>query len=178
MILHQIHKVQLPPEIVKELKVWKKACDGIKNSSLAHLKLHDNEGSRTNYYQTSVPISLIEPSYWFPFTLRLCAQLFGGTHRDYFLRKHEGHFDGYDLWINYSYKGNSNPEHWHLGCLSGVIFLKNKDETIFTKSNVKVVGKPGEMLLFPSDTMHMVKPQKKNYERITFAFNIHRKNLS
>ena len=178
MNLDQIHKVELPFGIVKEVRAWKKACDEIKNSPLAHLKAHDNEGTRTNHYQTSVPISLIEPSYWLPFTLRLCAQLYGGSHRNYYLRKNEGHFDGYDLWINYSYKGNSNPEHWHLGCLSGVIFLKNKDETIFTKSNVKVVGKPGEMLLFPSDTMHMVKPQKKNYERITFAFNIHRKNLS
>ena len=33
------------------------------------------------------------------------------------------------------------------------------------------------MLLFPSNTLHKVDVQKKDYERITFAFNINYKQL-
>ena len=173
-----IRIAMLPPDIIKELKTWKKACDEIRNSPLGYLKSHDNIGTRTNNYQTSVPVHLIESSYWLPFTLRLCAQLYGGTHRDFYLRKHEGHFDGYDIWINYSYKGNFNPEHKHAGDISGVIYLENIDETIFPNLDFKFRGNPGDMILFPSDTHHMVRQQEEDYERITFAFNLNIKNLS
>ena len=101
-----IYLLKLPDEIINELEEWKLSCDKIKNSSLKHLKEHDNVGTKTNYYQTSVPTNLIESSFWLPFTLRNCAKLFGGNHRNYFLRKWDGHFDGYDIWINYSYKEN------------------------------------------------------------------------
>ena len=104
--------------------------------------------------------------------------MYGGTHRDFYLRKHEGHFDGYDIWINYSYKGNFNPEHKHAGDISGVIYLENIDETIFPNLDFKFKGNPGDMILFPSDTLHMVKQQEEEYERITFAFNLNIRNVS
>ena len=126
--------LKLPDEIVNEIEKWKLTCDKIKNSPLKHLKEHDNVGTKTNYYQTSVPVHLIESSYWLPFTLRSCAKIFGGEHRNY--------------------------------------YLKNKDETIFIDDNYKHNGKKGDMLLFPSDKLHKVDIQKKDYERITFAFNI------
>ena len=65
-----IHKLILPKEIIAELEVWKTECDKIKNSPLSYLKQHENIGTETNYYQTSVPTNLIESSYWLPFTLR------------------------------------------------------------------------------------------------------------
>ena len=170
-----INVLKLPDEIINELEEWKVECDKIKNSPLKHLKEHDNTGSKTNYYQTSVPIHLIESSYWLPFTLRSCAKIFGGTHRNYYLRKWEGHFDGYDLWINYSYIGNYNPSHNHSGMLSGVLYLQNDDETIFIDNNYRYKGNKGDMLLFPSSTLHKVDVQQKDYERITFAFNINYK---
>jgi|TARA_E500000318_G_C3499217_1_gene187669 hypothetical protein len=173
-----IKKLNLPIPIVEELKLWKKHCDIIKNSPLSYLKSHDNVGTKTNNYQTSVPVHLIESSYWLPFTLRSCAQFYGGSHRDYYLRKHDGHFDGYDIWINYSYKGNSNPAHAHAGNISGVIYLENEDNTIFPNLDFKFKGKQGDMILFSSDTLHMVDPQEKEYERITFAFNINIQKLS
>ena len=164
--------IKLPTEIVKELQIWKNDCDKIKNAPLGYLKKQDTVGSETNYFQTSVPSNLIQKSYWLPFTLRKCAELFGGKHRNYFLRKWEGHFDEYDVWINYSYVGNYNPFHSHAGKISGVIYLNNKDYTLFPDLSYKFKGKKGDMILFPSDTNHGVDKQQKQYERITFAFNI------
>ena len=98
------------------------------------------------------------------------------SHRDFFIRKWEGHFDSYDVWINYAYKNNSNVAHAHAGVFSGVIYLNNKnDNTIFTDSNFKFLGKKGDMILFPSHLRHKVDKQKDKYERITFAFNINKR---
>jgi hypothetical protein len=171
-----IHKLRLPDEVITEIENWKVECDKIKNSPLKGLKEHDNIGTKTNAYQCSVPSSLIADSYWLAFTLRACAELFGGDHRNYFMRKWDGHFDGYDIWINYSYKGNYNPTHNHAGRISGVIYLNNEDETIFTESKYRYKGKKGDMILFPANTLHGVDKQTKEYERITFAFNIEYKH--
>ena len=174
-ISEEIFYTKLPKEIIKELVYWKKECDKIKKHSLFKLKLHENIGSKTNSYQVSVPNILIENSYWMAFVLRLCGLLTNENHRDFFIRKWNGHFDGYDVWINYSYKGNSNPEHNHAGFFSGVIYLNNKnDATHFVNDNISFVGKKGDMILFPSGLKHQVKTQKEKYERITFAFNINK----
>ncbi len=176
-MIESIKILHLPVEIIDELEIWKKECDKIKNHKLSALKSHDNTGTSTNYYQTSIPENLVSSSYWLAFTLRSCANLFGGNHRDYFIRKWEGHFDNYDIWINYSYKGNFNPEHYHGGFLSGIIYFSNQDDTIFTNNNFKYRGEKGDMLLFPSNTPHQVNVQEKNYERVTFAFNVNRKDI-
>tara|TARA_R100001480_G_scaffold149835_1_gene149977 strand:+ start:404 stop:934 length:531 start_codon:yes stop_codon:yes gene_type:complete len=176
-LLESIKILHLPVEIIEEIEHWKTECDKIKNHKLSHLKFHENVGATTNYYQTGVPENLISSSYWLAYTLRSCADLFGGEHRDYFIGKWEGHFDNYDIWINYSYKGNYNPEHYHTGFLSGIIYFNNQDDTIFTKNNFKYKGEKGDMLLFPSNTFHQVNVQEKDYERITFAFNINRRNI-
>ena len=168
----------LPQDILNEIQQWKFECDKIKNHPLKLLKQHDNVGTNKNDYQVSVPGNLIENSYWLAYTLRLSALIFGGTHRNYYLRKWDGHFDNYDIWINYAYEGNYNPEHNHAGFLSGVIYLENKnDPTVFTKNNFKYYGKKGNMLIFPSETLHKVIEQKEQYERITFAFNINKKEF-
>ena len=173
----KIIKVKLPYEIVQELKKWKLSCDLIKNHPLSYLKKHENLGSNFNHYQVSVPSNLIENSFWLAYTLRLCGDLFDCNHREFYLAKWKGHFDGYDLWINYSYKGNSNPLHIHNGFLSGVIYLNNQnDVTIFPSENCEVDGQEGDMILFSSNLQHMVNEQQKDYERVTFAFNILRKD--
>jgi|TARA_A100001391_G_scaffold77239_1_gene49893 hypothetical protein len=169
----EIAYTKLPKEIIKELSFWKKECDKIKKHPLSKLKLHENAGSKTNSYQVSVPSTLIENSYWIAFVLRLCALITKEDHTNFFIRKCDGHFNGYDVWINYSYKGNSNPVHNHLGFISGVIYLNNKnDATYFVDKNITFVGKKGDMILFPSFLKHKVEKQKKEYERITFAFNV------
>ena len=114
-ISQEIIYTKLPKEIVKELSHWKKECDKIKKHPLSKLKLHENTGAKTNNYQVSIPGVLIENSYWLPFVLRLCGILLNEEHRKFFIRKWEGHFDSYDVWINYSYKVNSKAVHNHAG---------------------------------------------------------------
>ena len=107
--------------------------------------------------------------------LRLSAKYWGAgkVNRAFSLRKWEGHFDGYDIWTNFAYKGDDNPVHNHAGFLSGVIYYKNHGHpTIFDEYNVGYEGKDGTMVLFPSQVLHHVEQQVVDTERITLAFNI------
>ena len=94
-------------------------------------------------------------------------------HRHFKLRKWDGHFDAYDIWTNFAYKGDDNPSHNHSGLLSGVIYYKNHGHpTIFDRYRCGYEGKDGTMVMFPSTLAHHVEPQTTNKERITLAFNI------
>ena len=171
---------KLPKPIVKELGVWERECKKIKDHPLGWLKGHDNAGygldKNYNHFQCGIPPCLIDESYWLAYTTRLCAHIFGGNHRQYCLRRYLGHFDAYDIWANFAYKGNENPVHGHAGTISGVIYQKNhKHPTHFPDYNTKYEGTNGTMIIFPSDTQHYVEPQKSRKERITFAFNIIRR---
>ena len=177
---------ELPKQIIGELNVWERECKKIKNHPLGFLKAHENvaydpdyskfdpdKGNVYNSYQCGIPSQLVENSYWLAYTIRTCASLFGRSHRKYFLRKWDGHFDGYDIWANFAYKGNENPLHDHAGHLSGVIYHKNhKHPTIFPEYGTKYDGNNGTMIIFPSNTFHYVEKQESSKERITFAFNI------
>ncbi len=169
----------LPKEIQQEVNLWVKECKKLKNHPLAELKAHENigylsiDGKKHNSYQCSIPTNLIENSFWLAYTLRICASYWGGDHRKYKIRKWDGHFDGYDIWTNFAYKGDDNPVHTHSGNISGVIYVQNFEHpTIFPNHNTQYEGKNGTMILFPSQTPHCVEPQKINKERITIAFNI------
>ena len=107
--------------------------------------------------------------------MRLCSFIFGDDHRRYHLRRYIGHFDCYDIWANFAYEGNDNPVHNHAGNISGVIYHKNHNHpTHFPDYNSRYEGTNGTMIVFPSNTLHYVEPQKSRKERITFAFNINR----
>ena len=171
---------KIPDLIMKEIDIWVEESKKIKDHPLAELKAHENVGYigydslKHNSYQTSIPCNLIEQSFWLAWTIRLIAENWGsGYHREYQLLKHHGHFDGYDIWTNFSYKGDDNPTHWHSGSISGVIYYKNHDHaTYFDDYDVKYDGYDGTMVLFPSDVRHHVKEQLLDEERITIAFNI------
>ena len=171
----------IPSQIMKELDEWVKESKRFKNHSLAALKAHENvgylalDGKIHNSYQCSISPHLIEQSFWLPWVLRLTAKYWGAekSHRSFKLRKWDGHFDGYDIWTNFAYKGDDNPTHKHFGFLSGVIYYKNhKHPTIFDQYKVGYEGLDGTMVMFPSTTWHHVEPQTANKERITLAFNI------
>jgi len=169
----------LPKQIQKEVNTWAIECRKIKNHPLAELKAHENvgyismDGKKHNSYQCSIPTQLIENSFWLTYTLRVCASYWGGNHREYKIRKWDGHFDGYDIWTNFAHKGSDNPTHNHAGNISGVIYVQNFGHpTIFPNHNIQYEGKNGTMILFPSETLHCVSPQQINKERITIAFNI------
>ena len=173
--------VKIPDQIMKELDVWVQESIKFKNSSLAELKAHENvgyltmDGKKHNSYQCSISPHLIDQSFWLAWVLRLTAKYWGmgKSSRDFKMRKWDGHFDGYDIWTNFAYKGDDNPQHNHAGLLSGVIYYKNHGHpTIFDEYNVGYEGKDGTMVLFPSQVLHHVEQQVVDTERITLAFNI------
>ena len=89
------------------------------------------------------------------------------------MRKWDGHFDGYDIWTNFAYKGDDNPTHNHAGLLSGVIYYKNHGHpTHFDEYGGSYEGKDGTMVMFPASVLHHVEEQTVDKERITLAFNI------
>ena len=180
---------KIPKQIQKELDVWVNESKKFKNSPLAALKAHENagykgnpfhhgdgvDGKEHNSYQCAISPRLVEESFWLAWVLRLASKYWGGgkDHRLFKLRKWDGHFDGYDIWTNFSYKGDDNPNHTHAGFLSGVIYYKNHGHpTLFDDYNIGYAGLDGTMVMFPSSTWHSVEPQIANKERITLAFNI------
>ena len=172
---------KIPPQIMKEVDVWIKESRKFKESPLAELKAHENvgylsmDGKKHNSYQCSISSHLIDQSFWLAWVLRLTAKYWGmdKKHREFRLRKHEGHFDGYDIWTNFAYKGNDNPYHNHAGLISGVIYYKNhKHPTLFDEYGIGYEGMDGTMVMFPSEVMHRVEPQTTSKERITLAFNV------
>ena len=173
--------IDIPAQIIKEIGEWVKESRKFKDSPLADLKAHQNvvylsmDGKKHNSYQCSIPTHLVENSFWLAWVLRLTAKYWGmgRSDRRFKLRKWHGHFDAYDIWTNFAYKGDDNPIHNHAGFLSGVIYYKNHTHpTIFDQYNVAYEGKDGTMVMFPADTWHHVEPQHQNKERITLAFNI------
>ena len=170
---------ELPKEILKEIDTWIFEAKQVKRHPLAELKSHENVGynpndiKKYNSYQCGLNSYLVENSFWLAYVLRACSNIFGGNHRNYKMRKWDGHFDGYDIWANFAYKGNENPVHNHAGSLSGVIYYQNHNHpTHFPEFNTQYSGKNGTMVLFPSNVLHFVEQQKINRERITIAFNI------
>ena len=171
----------IPSIIRREIDGWVNESKKFKNSPLAALKAHENvgylamDGKPHNSYQCSISPHLIEKSFWLAWVLRLTNKYWGmgRGNRVFKLRKWDGHFDGYDIWTNFAYKGDDNPTHNHAGFLSGVIYYKNhKHPTIFDEYNIGYEGKDGTMVMFPSQVLHHVEPQTSNKERITLAFNI------
>jgi len=170
-----IFATELPKEIIKEIDKWVIDCKKIKKHKLSYLKEHDNFGTEGNAYQVNIPKKHIDDGFFLSYLIRFSAKVFGGFHRNYYMREHHGHFDGYDIWANFAYKGNYNPSHNHPNSLySGIIYYKNTDNvsTNFPKYNIQYGGDEKTMILFPSDTIHFVEKQKSSKERITIAFNI------
>tara|TARA_Y100000768_G_C23721224_1_gene560384 strand:- start:31 stop:651 length:621 start_codon:yes stop_codon:yes gene_type:complete len=172
---------KIPKQIMKEIDGWVNESKKFKNSPLAELKAHENvgylsmDGKAHNSYQCSISPHLVEQSFWLAWVLRLTTKYWGmGKVTRYFsLRKWEGHFDGYDIWTNFAYKGDDNPKHDHGGFLSGVIYYKNHGHpTVFDDYNIAYEGLDGTMVMFPASTIHHVEEQIVNKERITLAFNI------
>ena len=178
--------IRIPKPIMKEIDLWIKESKKIRDHPLAELKAHQNvgylnkgSGKKHNSYQCSIPPHLIDQSFWLAWVLRLSSKYWGNgvNNRDFKLRKYDGHFDAYDIWTNFAYKGDHNPKHNHGGFLSGVIYYKNHDHpTIFDDFNTCYFGKDGTMIMFPSITNHHVKEQTSSKERITLAFNIDKRD--
>ena len=173
--------IRIPKPIMKEIDLWVKESKKFKDHPLAGLKAHENvgyldmDGKKHNSYQCSISPHLIDQSFWLAWVLRLSAKYWGmgAHHREFMLRKWDGHFDGHEVWTNFAYKGDDNPIHFHGGFLSGVIYYKNHNHpTFFDDYKCSYVGDNGTMIMFPSHVRHHVKEQTSSKERITLAFNI------
>jgi hypothetical protein len=172
---------KLPDEIIEEIQKFVDVSRKTKEHKLSFLVEHHNQG--LNDYQISIPTKLIENSFTQAFVIYLgeyfesilSKQPIEYFNRSFVLRKNEGHFDGCDFWINFSYLNSSNPIHNHPGYFSGVIYFNNANEepTIF-ENGLQYFGKSGEIIIFPSSFGHYVETKTTNSERITFSFNLNR----
>ena len=190
MILESKGKIPNTPIKIFEIPTYiKKEIDGMvkesirwKNHPLGELKAaenaaykHPEHGKEYNTFQCSISPRLIEESLMMPWIIRTAQHHFAPErhHRCVRFRRMTGHFDGYEIWTNFSNKGDSNPRHDHGGWLSGVIYYENHGHpTYFNELDVEYDGKDGTMVLFPSDTVHSCKEQTEDKERITLAFNL------
>jgi len=169
---------KLPDDLFLELDQFVNCCREIKDHKWSFLRKHRNIGENT--YQVSVPRNLIEKSYLFPYINYLGEfylwKSLGGNIDQYLhqiaLREHEGHFDGYDFWINFCNKGSVNNVHSHAGTLSGIIYYQNDIKKTTSFKEFEVNGQKGEILIFPAHLQHWVEQQDEDYERITFSFNL------
>ena len=176
-----ILRVKMPDRIFNEVKGWIEPCRAVKDDEYAELLNHYNVGTGHNSYQTAIPRKLIDNSFFFGYILNFgqlylrAANLPGGQdRRAVHLRNYPGHYDGYDIWMNFTYEGDDNPEHNHAGSLSGIIYIKDEDcqPTNFPKINYVHDSEEGEILIFPSHLMHSVDVKKTESERITASFNL------
>jgi len=176
-----IIKVKMPDPIFDEVKGWIEPCRSVKDNEYAELLNHHNVGTGHNSYQTAVPRRLIDNSFFFGYLLNL-GQLYlhavnspiKDNPRAVHLRNYPGHYDGYDVWVNFTYKGDDNTEHNHAGSLSGIIYIKDEDCQPTNFPSIDYIHKPkeGEILLFQSHLMHSVDVKETESERITGSFNL------
>jgi hypothetical protein len=175
---------KLPVEVSDELLIIIENHKKIKDHKLSFL--FETHNKNFNVYQISVRKPIVETTLIFPYLISLGQFYlykynnisFEKSHRKVLLRENTNHYDGYDLWINFSNKGNEIPNHTHLGALSGVIYIKNTENipTIFNGKE-KYYGKSNEIAIFPSNLNHEVEKQLEDYERITMSFNLYLKEI-
>ena len=174
-----ILRTQIPPKIFEDVKSWVEPCRAIKDDEYSALLVHDATGYNT--YQTSIPRRFIDNSFFLGYLIRAGELYLHVTNsgvntvedRKVHLRSYPGHFDGYDIWMNFTYKGDSNPLHNHPGSISGIIYVKDeKQPTFFPELNYSHQPTVGEMILFRSDQEHYVEEKLTEGERISISFNL------
>ena len=176
-----ILKAQMPDRIFDDVKSWIEPCRSIKDDDYAELLSHINVGTGYNSYQTGIPRRFIDNSFFLGYLIRFGEIYLDTTNipnavnnRRVHLRNYPGHFDGYDIWMNFAYEGDSNPQHNHAGSLSGIIYIQDEDNqpTHFPLHDYVHHPKAGEILLFPAHLLHFVEEKKTECERITASFNL------
>ena len=172
-------KATIPDEIWKDVVMLKERVDEIRHHPYHWLLRHTNSGR--NKYQFTVPSSAFHETFLYAYIIYLGQYYLLKHHnisikhsmRKVRFRNNSDHFDGYDLWVNYTTKGDFNCEHTHGGKLSGVIYYQNTDKIATNfKGGLSVYGKPKEIVMFPAQLEHWVEKQEEDYERIAMAYNL------
>ena len=170
-----ILKGVLPSSILSEVVFFVEESRKYKDHPLGFLKHMENAGNNT--FQCFVPFSLVNSSLFYSYLYYLgndyLSKFRNSLEKIRLAKKYYYSYDNYDLWVNFSKKGDNNPPHDHTGTVSGIIYVSNPDDTptIF-KNDFHYVGKRGEILLFPSNLVHSVPKQITDSERITLSFNL------
>jgi hypothetical protein len=177
-----IYRGKLPEKIMEEIKKFVEISRKFKDDDLGYLKFHRQSVLKGNTtYTICLNENLFNDSYIFPFLnyfgeyyfhLRTALSL-DKLFRHVTIKKNTNHFDGYDFWINYNYKGDLVSMHGHGGDLSGIIFVKNeKNVPTFFENDETFIGEEGDIVIFPAQLRHEVKELKEEQERITISFNL------
>lgn len=165
---------KIPDLIMEEIDVWVEECKKIKEHPYAELKSLRHKNLENDYFRINVSESLVKESFCLPWILKLCSVYVGNNTSDIdFKIIIDNGSLSWGVWTNFYQKGNYLSDHCHMGDLSAVIYYKNHDHpTFFNDYDVSYKGVNGTMILFPSDTLHHVKEQLSDEERITISFNI------
>ena len=167
--------VKIPDLIMKEIYVWVDECKKIKEHPYAELKTLRAKTLENDFFRIQVSESLIKESFWLPWILKLCSEYVGNNTADidFKIENFDKRIQSWGVWTNFYQKGNCLSDHTHMGDLSGVIYCKNHNHpTFFNDYDIGYEGIDGTMILFPSNTVHHVKEQISDEERITISFNI------
>lgn len=179
-----IMATQMPDKIFDEVKGWIEPCRAIKDDEYGQLLFHHNVGTGHNSFQTPVPRQLVDTSYFLGYILHFAELYLRSTQthelnnmimpRRAHLRNFPGHYYGYDLWVNFAYQGDDNPEHNHGGSLSSIIYIQDEDKqpTYFPALDYYHESVPGQILLFPAFLRHSVSEKETESERLTASFNL------
>jgi len=175
-------EIKMPDEIHNEWLQWADKYREYKDHELAFLKEHLNKGK--NSYQISVFGSDLEKSWNYSFMIRLGEYFvhkskgysFNKLRRCIGIRGCMGENDAYDFWINYAYKGDSNPSHEHAGSIASVQYIKNVQDNptylLWEKKQINYEAEDGYMIMFPNNMTHWVDEKITEEERITGSVNL------
>ena len=181
-----IIKGKLPPPLMNE--VYDLVAEGYKDKThpLSFLKSSPNFAHTFSFICPLNP-TIFNNSFLFAFLNRVGGYFLNRIKNpipsiEYYnkvrLRKYShAQIGDWDIWINFASKSHKSKPHAHKGTLSGIIYVQNTETTPTCFENgYKHYGKPGEILLFPSNLVHWVESIDNEKERITIAFNIEDNN--
>ena len=85
-------------------------------------------------------------------------------------------------WYNINPKGAWNKPHihphsdlalvWYITDSDGLLHLMNPFLQRRNSNNVNVTAKKGDIIIFPSDIIHYVKPNKREEDRVSISMNL------
>jgi len=175
-------EIKMPDAIHNEWLQWAEKYKEYKDHELGFLKEHLNKGK--NSYQISVHSSDLEKSWNYSFIIRLgeyyIHKLKGFNYqtlrRCVGIRGSIGEQDVHDFWINYAYKGDSNPKHEHAGSIASVQYIKNVQDNptylLWEEKQINYEAEDGYMIMFPNNMTHWVDEKITEEERITGSVNL------
>jgi len=167
-----------PAEILAELDTFAAEAKALRAHPLGYLRNHQNAGH--NAYQLSVSPTALENSFAMSyfnhlgelFLHKVTGEPLARLKRRALFRQNQGHYDGYDLWVNFAEEGDSNPRHSHAGLISAVIYLENDGQPTHFENGVSHVGERGDVLLFSASLEHWVDVKVTPKTRVTMSFNL------